>query len=57
MIREVLVTAIAFVAAWNSSSLVFAPVDQSQFRQPVPRVQVQRSSLTPPPGEYPIFCV
>lgn len=50
MIREVLVTAIALVAAWNSSSLVFAPVDESQFRHPVPRVQVQRSSLTPPPA-------
>ncbi|MCZ0964263.1 cell wall hydrolase [Paracoccus benzoatiresistens] len=47
MIREVLVTAIALVAAWNSSSLVFARVDESQFRQPVPRVAAHRSSPTP----------
>ncbi|WP_374298281.1 cell wall hydrolase [Paracoccus sp. (in: a-proteobacteria)] len=51
MIREVLVTAIALVAAWNSSSLVFLRVDESQVRQPVPRVAADRS----PPASHPAF--
>jgi spore germination cell wall hydrolase CwlJ-like protein len=45
MVRKVLVTAIALVAAWNSSSLVFARLDESQVRQPVPLVVVQSPSL------------
>lgn len=49
MIREILVTAIALVAAWNSSSLLFARVEESQFRQPAPGVEARRSSLMPPP--------
>ena len=50
MIRDVLVTAIALAAAWNSSSLVFARMDEGQFRQPVPRVEAHRSSLASPPA-------
>ena len=47
MIRKVLVTAIALVAAWNSSTLVFARVDQSQFQQPVPGLEAHTSPAVP----------
>ncbi|MCZ0963816.1 cell wall hydrolase [Paracoccus benzoatiresistens] len=43
MIREVLVMAIALVAAWHSSALVFVRVDENQFRQPVSALQARRS--------------
>jgi spore germination cell wall hydrolase CwlJ-like protein len=45
MVREVLVTALALIAAWNSSSLVFARLDESRVRQPVPPAAVQSPSV------------
>jgi spore germination cell wall hydrolase CwlJ-like protein len=42
MIRKVLVTATTLVAAWHSGALVFARVDESDFRQPVPTREVRQ---------------